>query len=837
MKNALLKSILLVLISTIVLPIGIKAQEKESTKSELTIPWEEFKKLINLEDDEIIISLQTFEKLLAQTGVITTPSHRLNNGNVVLKRQEFVNLINRMKPPDGSDVKPPFNYLITKAIYKGKMLENNTEFTSTFHLHVLKKDTYLKIPILNQNNAISDIKVNGKPALVVVENGHHNIILSEAGEYKVTASFSIKSSLDKGPHKIDFSILKTPITLLTLEIPLKGIDVEIPQSQQVQTTIKESVTTVSAFITQGNYVSVRWRKKVEASEIIPPKLYSEVYHLISIEDDLLKINSDINYNILHSEIEVVKIAIPDNLNILNVSGESVGEWQEITEDGKRLILIPFTYGKKGAVTVHVTSETSLTDTGMANMFSGFRTLETIRETGLIGVELNTSAEVIISESDGLEKIAIQKLPSQLINKSNKPLIMGFKYLKHPYNLVLEIKKHEKIGVPIATINSVSVVTLFTEDGKIVTQLVYQVRNSAKQFLEIQLPKDADVWSVFVDNKPVESSINSDGKLLVPLIRSRKENNRLNTFPVKVVYNMVDEGFLMFGLKESNLPTVDLLISQLIWSVYLPNDYSYNYFKSSLEKEEMIRGFNIFSGRRREYEMSEIQNLGFIGKKRDTDELKRQMEKNDLYSKFKSNAVKEEAILAQVASEIDFSRSMNNVGDIENQPGIYGGQSSGLLPIQIEVPLNGQIYRFAKSLIKPEDELSFSVVYTEIWIGNFLKWAIILFLVLIIYFVRKQLLKPLNLIKSKWNAGVQLFNQNEAKIVKYSQSKITLFVLFALMIIFMSISEFLSLILFFLFLGSLIYQISNYFKIKKNKVNDAEKTVTKIEDIDFHVDEE
>jgi len=819
------------------LPIETISQEKKGGESELTIPWDEFKKLINLDEDEIIISLETFEKLLAQTGVTTTPAHKLHNGNVILNRQEFKNLVNRMKPPDGSDIKPPFDYLITKAVYKGTMLKSNTAFTSTFDVHVLKKDAFLKIPVLYQNIAISDIRVNGKPALVVGENGYHNIVLSKAGEYKVSATFLIKSSLDKGPHKIDFSILKTPITLLTLEIPLKNIDVEIPQSQQVQSTNKGSTTIVSAVIAQGNYVSVRWRKKVEAAEKIPPKLYAEIYHLISIEDDALKINSDINYNILHSEIEVVQIAIPDNMNVLNVYGESVGEWQEVTKDGQRLILIPFTYGKKGAVIVHVTAETPLTETGIANLFSGFRTLETIRETGLIGVELNTSAEVIISESNGLENYAIQKLPAQLINKSNKPLIMGFKYLKHPYSLVLDVKKHEKIGVPVATINSASVVTLFTEDGKIVTQLVYQVRNSAKQFLEIQLPDDADVWSVFVDNKPVESSINSSAKLLVPLIRSRQENNRLNTFPVKVVYNMVNDGFSIFGMQESDLPAVDLLISQLIWSVYLPNEYSYNYFSSTLEKEDRIRGLNIFSGKQREYEISKIQELGFVEGERDKDELKRQMKKNDLYSKFKSNAVKEEAMLDQVVAEMNFSQRMNDQSDSDFQPGVYGGQSTGVLPIQIEVPLNGQLYRFAKSLVKPEDTLNFSVIYTEIWISSLLKWVIILLIVLIIYSSRKSLSKPFNWTKSKWNSGVKLFKQNESNIVKYAQSMITLYILFALMIIFMSISEFLTLIFFLLFAGSFIYQTAIYFKKKKEKRVVDEKEPNNLDNIDFHVDDE
>ena len=116
-----------------------------------------------------------------------------------------------------------------------------------------------------------------------------------------------------------------------------------------------------------------------------------------------------------------------------------------------------------------------------------------------------------AEKDGVEEIAVPRLPQQLVNQSAKPLTLGFKYLKHPYRLELDVKKHDKISVPVATINSAHVVTMFTEDGKVVHRLVYQVRNSAKQFLEIQLPDQADVWSVFVNKGPVESSVSTDGK--------------------------------------------------------------------------------------------------------------------------------------------------------------------------------------------------------------------------------------------------------------------------------------------------------------------------------------
>ena len=814
MKRIFISIIAVTLLMFSGLLIGVYAQEKNVDKeSRLTVPWDEFKKLVNIDENEIVISLETFQKLLAQTGVKTTPPHTLSQGNVVLKRTEFKKLINTMKPPSERDTRPPFDYLITKAIYSGKMQKQDTVFKGTFNVHVLKKEAFVKVPILPQNIALADIKIGNEQALLVSENGYHNVVLSQAGEYVVTASFSLKSSLEKGPHKVDLSIRRTPITLLKLELPLKNIDVEVPQAQQVLTTIKDDVTIVSAVMTQGRSISVRWRKKVAVAEKIPPKLYSEVNHLISIEDDALKINSDINYNILHSEVDAIRLAIPENMNVLAVSGEGVGEWQESVQQDQRLLSIPFTYGKKGSVTVRVTTEVAVSETGVVSAFSGIRTLDTVRETGSIGIELNTSAEVLVTEREGLEEVAIQKLPRPLINKSVKPLIKGFKYLKHPYNLALSIKKHEKIAVPVATINSASVVTLFTEDGKIVHRLVYQIRNSAKQFLEIHIPENADVWSVFVGNRPVESSINSGGKLLVPLIRSRSVNNRLDTFPVEVIYCMVEDRFSTFGLQESSLPEVDLLISQLMWSVYLPNDYSYIYFNSTLEKEEIIRGLNVFTGAQRQYNESAMKELGELDQRRRLDEMKRVYKGKDYKSSFRNVPLQEQQMSSQFDAEMEFSGRLEGLANQEAPQAVISGGTAGtgVLPIQIQVPTGGQVYRFAKTIIKTEDPLTFSVVYTRLWVTKLLKWIFCVFIILIIYLKRKRLKRLWRWLSEKANAIINLFRKPESTARKFAQSVMATFVFIGLAAVFWPVSKPLTLLFIFLFWISAVYQILRYWK--------------------------
>ena len=117
-------------------------------------------------------------------------------------------------------------------------------------------------------------------------------------------------------------------------------------------------------------------------------------------------------------------------------------------------------------------------------------------------------------AEGLDKLDVSELPSELIGRSQKPLLFGFKYLHHPYLLVLDIKKHEEIPVISTVIDSASGVTLFTADGKLVNRLIYKVRNTSKQFLELSLPPQAEVWSVFVGREPARPRL-KNSKILIP----------------------------------------------------------------------------------------------------------------------------------------------------------------------------------------------------------------------------------------------------------------------------------------------------------------------------------
>jgi hypothetical protein len=796
------------------------AQNDTASPGRVTVPWDEFRKIIRMDENEIVLPLETYNRLVSQTGVRPAAAPAGRNGLVVLSRAEFTGLVEAMKPPADSAAAPPVETLVTRAVYSGRLGRNGTRFTATFRIHVLRKNAWVKIPLLYQSVALEDVKADGAPALVVSEGGTHQVLIGKAGEHFVEAVFTVPSAADQGPQRLDLAVLPAPVRLLRLELPMRGIDVDVPDAQAVSVTPAGAGTVVAAVIPSGGSIHVAWRKKVPAAEKLPPKVYADVSHLVSIEDGALRVVSDVGLNVLHRGVEQALLSVPADLNVLSVTGEGVGDWQEKTQAGQRLVTVPFTYAKEGAFVFTVTTEKPLTEGGKTNAFRGFRVIGAVRETGAVGVALNTGAEVKAVSSEGLERVAVQKLPTSLYNRSEKPLLLAYRTLKQPFTLVLDVERHEKIIVPMASAVSVNAVTLLTEDGKIVNRIVCEIRNSEKQFLEIRLPKDADVWSVFVGGEPVESSMGSDGRLLVPLIRSRYSGSRLETFPVEIITCQAVTAFRWMGRRSVVLPPLDVMASQVVWSVYLPNDYAYLGFRSTLEKEEAIRGFNVLGLRSRVVRVDKAPSPSVAGEAQSDERLKDFYVGKEAKSKFRNVPMEEEQVVRQMKAEMDFGNKLDEVSQSTVQAASPGG--AGVMPIQVVIPNTGQLVRFARTIVKPEDKLSMDVWPVRSGLFGFFRLAVLLLLAWLIFRNRGRLKPVWTAVVRVWRAVMPVLRKIEAACRSAILSPRTLVVLTVLGLLFWFLSKDVFAALLFLFLASAMTQLIARLSERKKKPSGGAK---------------
>ncbi len=798
---------------------ALSAEEKSPippSTGQISLPWDKFQKLLNLDEEKISLDIDEFAAITRQTGARELPPFAVKEGKVVLKREDFKKLLKSMEPPRADPALGDF--LLTSAYYHATVEKEVTEVSAAFNIEVLprsgRKD-FVLVPLLRKEVALKTLTLDGKDALLTEKNGYHSVAVAQEGSHKATAVFTIATDLKRGPQSISFPVPRTPIIRLNLEIPLPSIQPEISSATSIKRIEKEGRTIIEAVLSPAENVHVAWSRIIPEAEKGPPKIYADLWQLLSIEDDALRVHATASINVLQNTITGIILRVPDKYQILDVMGQVVGDWKEKEVKGQKTLEVSLKTPRQGKFDFAIRAERIFEDGTVVADFNGFAVPNSIREKGFIAVEMKGSAEAKVTEAVGLDRASFSELPPQVLSHSAKPLIFAYKYLRHPYRMVLDISKHKELPVISTVVDSASGITLFTEDGKLVHRLTYTVRNTWKQFMEVTLPKDAELWGTYVGGKSVKPTKNEKEKILIPLNRSQSSEGGLAPFDVELIYFQKAEKFRWFGIKKSSFAIPDLMMSRVIWSIYLPFDYSFVHFGGSMEKEKIARGISPLLGvgkRTVDYDQLNrlyrsapsvaVPDLGVKGEgEADKKKQARSLLENQraLQSEFGRNmAVGQEVIADQLSREMSFGAKLEQVA-------VSGGLTTGVMPIRVQVPTIGQVYRFAKQIVSDEP-LIVEVTYIKDAPFSVIKLIILIFILYALY--RRR-----NWLRKVWDSESDRYRKSVAKFI----TPLKLVAISALLFLFsyFFLGRFFAKLFFLILLVTVIYYGVVYLRARKH----------------------
>lgn len=560
--------------------------------------------------------------------------------------------------------KPPVDFIISGVDYRGVVKEKTASITAIYDLEVLK-DGWVEIPLLSSDVAIVSAKLDGKRISLLTKNGRHELITNEIGKHKLEIDFLVKVYSDVDSNNLKFNIPRTSVSRVWFEIPKTNISVSIASSFSAEITESNGKTYVSAVLTSTDLLSMRWSRRITIPEpeILEPRIYAEVFTLMSIGEGIINGDTTVQYSIVQAGTAHFTISLPTDVDVLDVTGNRLKDWRVKEDKGRKILDVYLSSEIKGTYQLNVKYEKTLQTTSAVSEIPRIQILDVEREKGYIGIEARTNVEITVTDVSGANRIDVKELPYQIIGRTKRPILLAYKYLKHPYTIILDIKKHEEIPVLSAVIDSASFITLVVEDGKSITKGTYYVKNNRKQFLELDLPPNSRVWSTFVSGGPVKPAKSKKGTILVPLSKSTGGESRVS-FPVEIVYITETPGMGYFGTSGFMLPRVDIPISRADLILYLPEEYDFLRFDGTMKKIK----------ERRHYIPEIPAPTAFGGAT--------------------SNAMME----SQVANVEEFRGAVQKAAE------------KGVLPVQVSVPQRGKVYRFSKLMVTEDQRPLVQTIY-------------------------------------------------------------------------------------------------------------------------------
>jgi hypothetical protein len=585
---------------------------------------------------------------------------------VVMDLNEFLNLYESSKNRPDKPEKAPRIFALASANYSGDVILEDDEPVSTvfearLHIEVLKKEGWAMVPLLPATVAVQSAKIGGKAAPLTLEGGYYHLVTDKKGGIDVDVTFAVGVDTTQGSSGFSFQLVPSGSTSLTLSVPSSDdLDFSVANAKLQEDRTVGNKRILEATLPSTGSLAVRWQREIpEAVQEEEPRIYSQVYTLVGVGDGLLRATATISNTILFAGVDQLQAQIPDGMTLLDVTGAGIRDW---TLSDANELTVQLNYEAEGSYNMTLEMEKVLGDDKNLKASAPLVTpIGVERSKGFVGVQALGTLELASGKVEGASPVDVRTLPPSILGVTSQPVLLGYKYLGTDANIPIEIYRHEEVDVLVTLLDQLDATTMFTEDGRRITSVRYDVRNNRRQFLRLELPKKAELWSASVAGRSVQPAAAGDGRLLIPLVRSQSAaGGNLAAFAVEVVYvetgEAPDNGGK--GSFSATLPKGDAPTTYAAWTVYAPWD-------------------------------AKISTKSFDGSLKQVEYLSRPLGATTVMQMDNYNAP-----VAQGAAD-QFSG---------------GGMGTGAAPVKVSLPLDGQPLAFEKLLVLESDDLTVSFDY-------------------------------------------------------------------------------------------------------------------------------
>src|ERR1019366_3652892 len=234
----------------------------------------------------------------------------------------------------------------------------------------------------------------------------------------------------------------------------------------------------------------------------------------------------------------------------------------------------------GGYTLVITYDYQFDPKGSTLDLAGAHTLGVERETGSLGlVTAPAPNRPPPPPAEPLRRVDETDLSESDRALCTRPLLLAYKYTGGDYHHTAQVTRFEEVPVLDAVADRIELTTVLTEEGQLLTQSSFMVKNNEKQFQKFKLPKGAEFWSSYVNAQPAKPERDGDW-LLVPLPR---DANRDQAFAVDIVYaQKINLKSSLFGRPiELAAPVTDIPNTYAEWQLFAPLSQRLSSFDGSM----------------------------------------------------------------------------------------------------------------------------------------------------------------------------------------------------------------------------------------------------------------
>ena len=492
----------------------------------------------------------------AVTTLAQVPTTAPPDGWVVLPVDEYRALRDRANPQPTPAAAPPVDATLTRIDYDLRLEGDTVSGRALLTIDVLR-DGWTRVQ-LPAGLMVRDARLDGQP-VSLIEGPPPHVLLSRAGRVVLTLDIALPLTSAAGSESIVLPPSSSPMSRVALALPRSGVDLSVAGGFVADRTEASATSRWTVFGRPNQPLTLSWKRRVDdrrAEQALRTRV--RLTSVIGLGEEVSQLSAAVRVEVLQGLAREIVLAIPTPLVVNEVNGPTVGDWNVADGQLHVRLLDP------------VASETSFIVQGEARVpregavsVPLLRVPAAERETGGVAVDVVGAGEIAERITRGLEPADPSEL-GEIVAGRESPSMMAFRLRpvtgNEPRSLALTVVRYTPQAVLIANVEEARYRALVSEDGGVLVEARYAVRNNQRSFLKVTLPPRAVVWSADVGGRPIRPGSAEPGSVLLPLEKGRA-GEEAPTSAVEIVYLQPIESWIDKGHARLALPALDLPISR------------------------------------------------------------------------------------------------------------------------------------------------------------------------------------------------------------------------------------------------------------------------------------
>lgn len=478
------------------------------------------------------------------------------DGWVVLPVDEYRALRARALPEPSSPAVSPVEATLTRIDYELRAEGDAVTGRALLTIDVLRDGwTRVQIPA---GLMVRDARIDGQP-LSLIEGPPPHVLLSRAGRVVLTLDIVIPLAASAGTESISLPASAAPISRATLILPRTGVDLSVSGGFVGERAEALNESRWTAFGSANQALTFSWKRKVDDRRAeLPLRLRARVTSLVGLGEEVTMVSAIVRIEVLQGLAREVSVALPAGLVVNQVNGSTVGDWDTASGVLRVRLLDP------------ITSETSFVIQGESRLpAEGVITVPLVRvpaaerEIGGVAVDVAGAGEIARHLAKGMEPGDVSDL-GDIVAGRESPSMVAFRMRplagSEPRSLDVSVRRYTPQAVFVANVEEARYRALVAEDGRLLVEARYAVRNNQRSFLKVTLPPGATIWNATVAGRPVRPGVSGPDAVLIALEKGRA-GEAAPTFLVELIYLQPIAPWIDKASAQLFLPSIDLPVSR------------------------------------------------------------------------------------------------------------------------------------------------------------------------------------------------------------------------------------------------------------------------------------